>query len=96
MPTPAPIDPLGVLMLAALNPIVIVVALLMGRSADQRQKLVIAAFAAAFAGSVALTIAVYLRLLPPRPPGTEAGIFLAQCVLGLAWATLGYWLRRRA
>ena len=43
-------DPMTLLLFAALNPVVIVVAFLMGRKADQWQKIPIAALAASIAG----------------------------------------------
>ena len=43
-------DPMTLVLLAALNPALIAVAFLMGRNADQWQKLPVAAFAAAAVG----------------------------------------------
>jgi putative effector of murein hydrolase len=91
-----PVD-LAVLVLTALfNPAVIAVAFWMGRNADQLQKLPVAAFAAALAGSLLAYIAV--RLVPSRlgqVGRAAAGLFIAQFLLGLAWAYLGHRLRRR-
>lgn len=91
-----PFDPLSLLLVAALNPAVIVVAFLMGRAADQWQKILIAGFAGALAGAVLIWIATYLRLLSAKGLGGEAGVFVASFALGLAWATIGYFSRRRA
>ena len=54
-----------------LNPAVIAVGYLMGRKADQWQKLPVAAFAAAFAGFILVWIAVWLKLLPAKGIGSE-------------------------
>lgn len=90
-----PFDPAAILLIAALNPAVIAVAFLMGRKADQWQKLPVAAFAASLAGFVLVWVAAWLRILPAKGIGGEAGLFLAQFVLALAWAGLGYWLAQR-
>ena len=45
-----PFDPQTVVLLGALNPVTILVAFLLGRKADQWQKIPVAAFAGAFAG----------------------------------------------
>jgi hypothetical protein len=91
----ADFDPLQMVKLAALNPAVPIVGLIMGRAADQWQKLVVAAFAAAFAGSVLLWIASYVRLVPVHGLGTEAGAFIVHYLLGLLWAGLGYAILKR-
>jgi spore maturation protein SpmB len=90
--TPAPpVDLVAVLLVALLNPAVIVVAFWMGRNADQRHKLPVAAFAAALAGSVLIYVAVRLGMTGIKQVGrAAAGVFIAQFVAGLAWAYLGY------
>jgi hypothetical protein len=50
------------LLTAVLNPVVVLVALWMGSSASQWQKVPVAAFAAAVAGWLLLYVAVRLRL----------------------------------
>ena len=88
---PPPIDLTAVLMAGLLNPIVIVVAFWMGRYADQRHKIPVAAFAAALAGSVVVYIAVRLGMAGLRQVGrAAAGVFIAQFMAGLVWAYLGY------
>ena len=88
MTLPPPIDLTAVLMTALLNPAVIVVAFWMGRYADQRHKIPVAAFAAALAGSVVVYIAVRLgmtglgacrtrrsgRVHRPVPGGARVGV----------------------
>ncbi len=96
MPQPVPVDLGAVLLTAALNPAVPIVAFWMGRNADQAQKLLVAAFAAAVIGSVVIYIAVRLGLAGTAAVGrAAAGIFTVQFLLGLVWAFAGYKLRRR-
>ncbi len=90
-----PFDPTALLMLAVLNPVVPVVGLLMGRAADQWQKLIVAAFAAAIAGAIAIWIGAFLKIVPARGLGGEAGLFVLHYFLGLGWSALGYGLLRR-
>lgn len=89
-----PFDPLALLPIALLNPVVIAVAVWMGRKADQPQKLIVAGFAAACAGAVFIWIAAYTKLLPARGIGGEGGLFVLQFVLGIAWAAVGYYRLR--
>ncbi len=90
-----PVDLKLVLLTALLNPGVVVVALWLGHRADQWQKLPVAAFAAALAGSAVVYLAVRMGV-----PGLAdvrravAGVFVAQFLLGLAWAGVGYRLGR--
>ena len=91
MTPPPPIDLTAVLLTALLNPAVIVVAFWMGRYADQRHKIPVAAFAAALAGSVVIYIAVRLGMTGPAQVGrAAAGVFIAQFLAALVWAYLGY------
>jgi hypothetical protein len=88
-------DPLTLILLAAVNPAVIVVAVLMGRSADQWQKLLVAAFAASLAGFLLYWIGGQVGLFAIHAIGGEAAIFMLQFVFGLFWAGLGYAFRKR-
>jgi hypothetical protein len=82
---------MSVVLTALLNPAVIVVALWLGRRADQWQKVPIAAFAAALAGAALLYIAVRLGITGmPRVGRAAAGIFIAQFLFALAWAAAAY------
>jgi hypothetical protein len=90
MPGLQPFDPLSLVVIAALNPAVIAVAFLMGRAADEPQKIVVAAFVAALAGSALVWIAAYFRVLPARGLGGEGGIFALQVLFGAVWAAVGY------
>jgi hypothetical protein len=91
----SPFDPTTVILVALLNPAVIAVAFLMGRAADQWQKILIAAFAASLAGFVLFWLVTYIGLVPVKGFGGEAGIVLAQFLFGLVWAAIGYWTRPR-
>lgn len=86
-------DPVTLVLLAAVNPAVIAVAFLMGRKADQWQKLLLAAFAASLAGFVLYWLGGQVGLFAIHAIGGEAAIFMLQFVFGLAWAALGYWFR---
>jgi len=85
-----PFDPMTLVLIALLNPATIVVGFLMGRAADQWQKIVVAAFAAALAGFALLYVATFLRIMPAKGIGGEAGVMALQFVFGLGWAALGY------
>lgn len=90
-----PFDPMTIVLIALLNPATILVAFFMGRAADQWQKIVPAAFAAALAGFFLVFIATYLRILPVKGLGGEAGLVALQFIFGLAWAAAGYFLAGR-
>jgi hypothetical protein len=89
-----PFDPGSLLLIALLNPIVALVGWLMGRASDQAQKIVVAGFVAAIAGAVAVWLAAWLKVLPARGVGGEAGLFVLQFAIGMAWAWIGYTCRR--
>jgi hypothetical protein len=89
-----PFDPGTLVLIALLNPAVIAVAFVMGRRADQWQKLIVAAFAASLCGFALYWLAAAVGLMPVHALGGEAGILLMQFVFGLVWAALGYMLRR--
>ena len=85
-----PFEPLSLALVVVLNPVVIFTAFVMGRSADQWQKLIVAGFAAAMAGAVAVWIASYMQLLPARGPGSEAGLFVMSFLYATVIAALAY------
>lgn len=86
-----PVDLASVILTALFNPAVIVVAFWLGRRADQWQKLPVAAFAAALAGSILVYVAVRLGIAGVAGVGrAAAGVFIAEFVFGLAWAAAGY------
>jgi len=89
-----PFEPGTLLLIALLNPVVIVVAFLLGRRADQWQKLIVAAFAASLCGFALYWVAGAVGLVSVHALGGEAGLVLMQFLFGLAWAALGYYSRR--
>lgn len=82
----------SVLLLAAMNPATLVVAYWLGRRADQRQKIVLAAFAAALAGTVYTWLLMRFGFIDARTR-LLAGVFVASAPMGIVWAALGYWTR---
>lgn len=93
MPEIVSFDPTTLLLIAALNPAVIITGFIMGRRADQWQKVLVAAFAAALLGFVLYWIVTALGLMPVKALGGEAGLVLMQFAFGLGWAVVGYALR---
>ncbi|MBL8564429.1 MAG: hypothetical protein JNM89_01790 [Hyphomicrobiaceae bacterium] len=87
-------DPAMLALVAALNPAVIAVAFWMGLKADQWQKLIVAALAAALAGFLLYLACVLLGIIRMEGIGGEAGIVALQSVFGLGWATAGFALAR--
>jgi len=83
-------SPITLLVIALANPFVIGVAFLMGRQADQSQKLIIAGMAAALAGAAAAWLITFVGLLPPRPFGADAGLFMFSFIYGTLIAAIGY------
>lgn len=95
MPEMAMFDPVSLFLVALLNPAVILVGVLMGRSCDQWQKLILAGFAAALAGAIVTWLAVRLGILEAQGAGGSAGVFIFSFFLGTAWAALAYALKTR-
>jgi hypothetical protein len=91
MPPVEPVSLAAVVLTALCNPGVVIVAVWLGRHADQWQKLPVAAFAAALVGSMLVFVAVYVGA--PGVVGVgraTAGVFVSEFVFGLAWAALAY------
>jgi hypothetical protein len=88
-------DPKTLVLLSLLNPAVIAVGFLMGRSADQWQKIIVAAFAASLAGFVLFWLGTLTGILVVNSSGGASGVVVLQFVLGLVWAGLGYATRMR-
>lgn len=88
-------DPMTLVLLAALNPAVIAVAFLMGRKADQWQKLLLAAFSAAAAGFLLYWFGGQVGVFRIHAIGGEAFLFTLGFAFGLVWAALGYLFRPR-
>ena len=89
-----PFDPLGIVLAAVLNPVVIAVALWLGWHANQWQKVLVAGFAAAFAGSIALWLATAVGVVTVRGFGGMSGVFAASFVFGMVLAAIAYGVRR--
>ena len=83
-------DPWTLVWLSLLNPAVIAVGFYMGRSADQWQKIPVAAFAASLAGFVLFWLGTLTGLIIVGSQGGAAGIVMLQFVFGLVWSGLGY------
>jgi hypothetical protein len=96
-PVLLPDVPVGmVLLVAALNPITIAIAWQMGKRADAPAKLLVAGFAAATAGAIALWLGTMLRLsFLATPARAAAGIFVAGIGFGMLYAWLAYRGARR-
>jgi small neutral amino acid transporter SnatA (MarC family) len=84
-------DPMTLVLIAVLNPATIAVAFLLGRKANQPQKILIAALAAALCGFLLYWVAAFIGLIKVHALGGEAGMILVQTVAGLIWAALGYY-----
>jgi small neutral amino acid transporter SnatA (MarC family) len=83
-------DPMTIVLMALLNPVVIAVAFILGRKSDQWQKVPVAAFAAALAGFMAYWLVSSIGLIKVKALGGEAGLVALQFVFGLVWAFIGY------
>jgi len=94
MPTLTTFDPLALVVFAALNPVVMIVAFYMGMKADQWQKLIVAAFAASLAGFLLLYALIAIGIVKDKGIGGESGIVVLQTVFGFFWALAGYGLAR--
>ncbi|MDX2156751.1 MAG: hypothetical protein SFW09_09590 [Hyphomicrobiaceae bacterium] len=87
-----PPDLKDVLLLALANPAMIAVAYWLGRKADQRQKIVVAALVAGIAGVAFAGLLMLLGLVEPKVR-LLSGVFVSACLGGLAWASLGFAMR---
>ena len=90
-------DPMTLVMLAAVNPAVIAVAIILGRKADQWQKIPVAAFAASVVGFLLYWIGGQVGFFKIHAVGGEAALVVMQFGFGLIWAMLAYYIfpRRR-
>lgn len=92
MPEYQPDVPLiEVFLYGVLNPATIIVAFMLGRRADVKAKLFIAAFAGAAAGAALLYIVTFLRLWDAPTLGrAAAGVFTTSLLAGFFYAAVGY------
>ena len=88
-------DPTTLVLLSLFNPAVIAVGYLMGRTADQWQKIIVAAFAASLAGFVLFWLGTLMGVFVVNSSGGASGVVMLQFVFGLVWAALGYTTRTR-
>ena len=85
-----------VLLYGILNPATIVVAFMMGRRADEKGKLLIAAFSGAIAGVAVLYVATFFRIWDAPTLGRSvAGVFIVSLVAGFIYAAAGYLMKRK-
>ena len=94
MPEITTFDPKTLVLIALLNPAVIATAVVMGRKADQWQKIPVAAFAASLVGYILYWLVAAVGLMPVHALGGEAGVVVLQFLFGLVWASAGYFTRR--
>jgi uncharacterized RDD family membrane protein YckC len=84
-----------VLLYGALNPATIIVAFMLGQRADEKNKLLIAAFAGAIAGVAVLYFATLFRIWDAPTLGRSvAGVFIVSLVAGFIYAGAGYLMKR--
>ncbi len=88
-------DPFGLVLMALANPAVIAVAIWLGLKADQWQKIIVAGFAAAFAGSLTIWLATFTGILAPRALGSDAGLFVISFFYGMVVSGICYGFRAR-
>ncbi|MBN9282487.1 MAG: hypothetical protein J0H37_09590 [Hyphomicrobium denitrificans] len=84
-----------VLLYGILNPATIIVAFMLGQKANEKSKLLIAAFAGAIAGVAVLYVATLLRIWDAPTLGRSvAGVFIVSLVAGFVYAGVGYLTKR--
>ena len=83
-----------VLLLSIMNPATLAAGYMIGRRADQVQKVVVAAFVAGIAGVVFAGLLMLTGLYPPKVR-LLSGVFVASAIAGIAWAWVGYVTRPR-
>ena len=80
---------------AALNPATIAAAFYMGRHADEKPKILVAAFAGAVAGVALIYLAALLRIWDaPQLGRAGGGIFVASLLAGAVYGWLGFTTKR--
>lgn len=91
----ADVPVMEVLLYAALNPATILVAVWLGRLANEKNKLLIASFGGAIAGVAVLYFAALFQIWDAPTLGrSAAGVFVASLVFGLLYARIGYAFRK--
>lgn len=83
-----------VLLLAIMNPATLAAGFMIGRRADQVQKVIVAAFVAGIAGVLFAGLLMVTGLYPPKVR-LLSGVFVAAALAGMVWAWIGYVTRSR-
>jgi hypothetical protein len=92
-----PPDLKHMILFSLINPGIILVGLLVGRAADQVQKIVVGAFLASLAGLLVAWLANMAGIpVGMKQPRNVAGLFILAWVLGLFWSWVGFRFWRRA
>lgn len=82
-----------IFVLAFMNPATLLAGYWLGRHSDQPQKIAVAAFMAAIAGTAFVVVTMYFGFAAWQPR-LIAGVFIASMLLGALYASLGYWTRQ--
>ena len=82
-----------VLLLAVMNPGTLLAGFLVGRHADQAQKIIVGGFAAGIGGVLFAGLLMLTGFFPPKV-SLLSGVFVASALLGLVWAWIGFVTRR--
>lgn len=91
----ADVNVLELIAYAALNPATVAVAFWMGRQANEKPKILIAAFAGAVAGIVLIYFAALLQIWDaPELGRAGGGIFAASLIAGLLYGWIGFATRK--
>ena len=92
-----PPDLLQMLIFSLVNPGTILVGLLIGRAADQVQKIIVGAFVASLAGLLVAWLAAKAGVpVGLKQPRNVAGLFILGWMLGLWWSWVGFRFLKRA
>ena len=91
-----PFDPISIVKIAVFNPVFWVVGFLMGRRADQPQKILVAGFVAALVGYGVVWLATFVGLLAAKGIGGATGVFMIGIFIGMFSAAIGYAFARRS
>ena len=83
-----------ILLLAIMNPATLAAGFLVGRSADQVQKVIVAAFVGGIAGVLFAGLLMAVGLYPPKVR-LLSGVFVAAAIAGMIWAWIGFVTRPR-
>ena len=85
------------LVFSLLNPGTILAGVLVGRAADQVQKIVVGAFVASIAGLIVAWLATKLGIpVGLKQPRNVAGLFVLAWIWGLWWSWVGFRFLKRA